>query len=235
MVNPYDAVFDLLDDYRHFPSYRLESRADIYFALFLPRLIEEHTGKKVTHVIPEFPVRMASLRDPPKGGKTKNLSFKVDFLCLLKESRDVILVELKTDNSSVNSTQIENMEKARNTDFEKLLDGLLKIYQTTSEPRKYDHLFYCLRKENFLTFQKDIIGLPGNKYGKKTWERTKYHAGKIDLIYILPNSNCKLTEAGIDQIIFREAAKTVSAKGGELAERFSISLVEWAEVKAGYR
>ena len=37
-----DALFDLLDRWRHLPSYRLEPRADVVFGLFLTRALDQH-------------------------------------------------------------------------------------------------------------------------------------------------------------------------------------------------
>ena len=55
-------LFDMLDTWRHFPKYQLERRADLYFALFLPDILESHYGVKFNReVIPEFPLRHATL------------------------------------------------------------------------------------------------------------------------------------------------------------------------------
>ena len=38
-------VFKLLDDWRHLPGYQFERRADIFFALFLPEVLNDtHTS-----------------------------------------------------------------------------------------------------------------------------------------------------------------------------------------------
>ena len=51
-------LFDLLDQWRHFPAYQLERRADIFFALYLPGIVEHVLGVPVDpRVIPEFPIR----------------------------------------------------------------------------------------------------------------------------------------------------------------------------------
>ena len=47
-------IFDLLDKWRHFPSYQLERRADIFFAAFLPDLIDDKYKSIPRTIIPEY-------------------------------------------------------------------------------------------------------------------------------------------------------------------------------------
>jgi len=35
-----DTLFNRMDAWRHFPNYQLERRADIFFALYLPEVLE---------------------------------------------------------------------------------------------------------------------------------------------------------------------------------------------------
>ena len=37
-----ERVFELLDRWRHLPAYKLEPRADIFFALYLPEVLSNH-------------------------------------------------------------------------------------------------------------------------------------------------------------------------------------------------
>ena len=227
MGNSYDSIFDLLDDYRHFPFYRLETRADIFFAKYLPRVLEKHFGEKVGPPIPEFPIRLASLKTPPDGENTKNLSMKVDFLCLSKESKKVFLVELKTDNTSINDVQIKNMKRAKNTNFGILLDGLLKIYKTTHKRNKYDHLFCILKQAGYLKYDKSQK--PNNR-----WVNTNTHLGKVEVIYIVPET-CNMLGPEISQILIDTFAGYIDQRGDNLGSRFAQSLREWANVEAGSR
>ena len=56
-----ECVFDLLDKWRNLPAYQLERRADIYFALFLPDVLDHYLRPRDLAVnprlIPEFPIR----------------------------------------------------------------------------------------------------------------------------------------------------------------------------------
>jgi hypothetical protein len=89
-----DTLFDLLDAWRHFPSYQLERRADLYFALYLPEVLEAKFGFPVQpQLVPEFPLRIGTL-DPDK---TTSASYKVDYVALSTARDKALLVELKTD------------------------------------------------------------------------------------------------------------------------------------------
>lgn len=90
-----ERVFELMDRWRHLPAYQLERRADIFFALFLPEVLEKHFEVDISQtLIPEFPVK----------NPNNNQSSNVDFLAL-QQSQDgnpdrAFLVEIKTDMGS---------------------------------------------------------------------------------------------------------------------------------------
>ncbi len=70
-------LFNLLDDWRTLPAYQLERRADIFFAIYLDKILEKHKGVKINLIIPEFPVRLGSL---PDHNPLDNRSYKIDCL-----------------------------------------------------------------------------------------------------------------------------------------------------------
>ena len=54
-----DTLFNRMDAWRHFPNYQLERRADIFFALYLPEVLEAKLRFAVgSELAPEFPVRI---------------------------------------------------------------------------------------------------------------------------------------------------------------------------------
>jgi hypothetical protein len=96
-VTEIDTLFDLLDAWRHFPSYQLERRADLYFALYLPEVLEAQFGFPAQpQLVPEFPLRIGIL-DP---AKATSASYKVDYVTLSTARDKALLVELKTDSLS---------------------------------------------------------------------------------------------------------------------------------------
>ena len=123
MTNPTICdIFELLDKWRHLPDYQLERRADIYFALFLPDVLEARYGP--CEIIPEFPLRLGTLW--PKGSRTllpdkkrkwQNLSVKVDYVAFTKDPQAVYFVELKTDLKSLKDDQNAYLKRAKGMEF----------------------------------------------------------------------------------------------------------------------
>ena len=78
MTNPTICdIFELLDKWRHLPDYQLERRADIYFAMFLPDVLEARYGP--CEIIPEFPRCVSArcgLRVPVRCCLTRSVSGK---------------------------------------------------------------------------------------------------------------------------------------------------------------
>lgn len=89
-------IFDLLDKWRHFPSYQLERRADIFFAAFLPDLIDDKYKSIPRTIIPEFPIRIGTIRPEIPINK----SYKADYFILTEDPKYCVLIELKTDDTS---------------------------------------------------------------------------------------------------------------------------------------
>ena len=61
-MTPIDTLFDLMDTWRHFPSYQIERRADLTFALYLPEVLEATLGVPIhPGLVPEFPARIGTI------------------------------------------------------------------------------------------------------------------------------------------------------------------------------
>ena len=219
MTNPtIDDVFELLDKWRHFPNYQLERRADIYFAMFLPDVLKARYGP--CEIIPEFPLRHGTLgiNETPRD---ENLSVKVDYAAFTKDPQAVYFVELKTDLASISDEQNCRLKKAEGMEFKELVTGVCKLRKRAKgqHKEKYDHLLNRLSGLCVLEL-----------------------AQKPEIVYILPSCNpsnkrekklLKEVEEFADCIItFKEFADAVKGRG-EIANRFALSLLEWAEVDAG--
>jgi len=191
-------LFDLMDKWRHYPNWQLERRADIFFALYLEKILATTGVSKVRLIIPEFPVRIGEISEVDI-----NKSKKIDYL-VLSES-EVILVELKTDNSSRRLEQDDYLRKAQEIGLGALIAGVKKIYQATIAKKKYDYLM------------KDI----------STIEATADYAKlPMRIIYIQPNG------IGSDIVNFETIAK-IEAIDGDIGTRFRKSLREWGDTVAG--
>ena len=138
-----DKLFDLLDDWRNLPSYQLERRADIFFALHLETILDKILGINVDLIIPEFPVRVGEISEKLPD---LNKSFKIDYLVYSKSSQKVYLVELKTDQRSLREKQDWYLKSAAKIKVSGLIDGILKIYTATQQKTKYDKLLDKLEK-----------------------------------------------------------------------------------------
>ncbi|MFC1936848.1 hypothetical protein ACFLYP_04200 [Chloroflexota bacterium] len=57
-MNCVNELFDNMDDWRHLPAYQLERRADIFFSVSLPSLLESKFEIEIDDIIPEFPIRI---------------------------------------------------------------------------------------------------------------------------------------------------------------------------------
>lgn len=207
-MSKYDELFDLLDIWRNYPFYRLETRVDIFFALYLKILIEkkfETFGYIVVEIIPEIPIK-----------KDLNYrSFKVDFICLLEGKIDVLIVELKTDMKSILDSQERYLNMVLNWDFKDLLEKLLQIYDRTKSKGKYDWMLDRLYKCGYLEKKNGI------------WDKNKNLPKdiKLTLVHILP----KYYE-GIKgyQIDFKECSEIILSNfDDEFSKRFARSLRGW--------
>ena len=195
-----DTVFARLDEWRGLPSYQLERRADIYFALFLAAVLESHCNTEFEPlVIPEFPLRRGTLWAETER-KYQNYSVKVDYVAFTKGYEQVVFVELKTDMKSMRSKQDEYLHRASKLEFGEFLKGLCCLRTKSPQPKKYDRLINML----------------------SNGPRTAVHV-RPEVVYVQPRSD---SESGC-VITFEEFAKVVE-RSGDIGRRFAQSLRRWA-------
>ena len=209
-----DKAFTLLDDWRHLPSYQLERRADIFFAVYLPEIAQKFLDLEPRAIIPEFPVRIGG----PKRRKSSNRSFKIDYLIRAKHGARVVFLELKTDMKSKRGKQDKYLREASEAGMLKLIDGLGLIYSATRQRAKYDSLFAQLAKAGFV---ESPISHPLHIV-KRNY--------KTEIAYIQPWHDAA---EGAKVITFREISQLLRRKRDELSRRFAESLDKWAEIEAG--
>lgn len=212
-MEPIDALFNNMDNWRHYPNYQLERRADIFFSIFLPEILYHKVGFEIEGVIPEFPIRIGEIHRI----KNINKSFKIDYVAKASKEKRVFLIELKTDDTSRRSKQDWYLQRSKEVGFETLLEGVKRIYQATDYKKKYDHLLGGLEKLGFISVGPNrSIQIIKAEY-------------KIEVVYIQPNvsDNQELS------IGFNEIANIVEKRQDSLSVRFSQSLRKWAKNKAG--
>lgn len=208
-------LFDLLDDWRNLPGYQLERRADIFFAIYLDKIIERKFGAKIDLVIPEFPIRKDNLpnhsRFNKKPLKKPNQSFQIDYLLYSKSDiPQVFLVELKTDKNSRNEKQDWYLEEASKIKVKGLVEGLIKIHSATNQKLKYDNLLDKIEKIGWI------------KRGNKTIKNLNIEI-EPSILYIQPTN-----EESIDSVIsFDDIIIALSDSNDPVTKRFIESLEKW--------
>ena len=239
-------VFRLLDEWRHLPAYQLERRVDVFFGLVLPEFFQNKFEVSTVTVIPEFPLNKKSI-----GLSNHNQSARVDFsVFFTKEKRNrVFLVELKTDDKSIDPEQLCIMEKAKDAKFRKLLSGVISAACASRERRKYAHLIWKLHELGYLDVESGFsdMNLAGERPGlSKNFEKLSvspnFDMPAIELAAIVPN------EPGADGeelpsefccVTFGEFADWLETYDGRLDPTFvtifKSHLRSWACVAAGKR
>jgi hypothetical protein len=228
-VTTIDTVFDLMDTWRHFPSYQLERRADIYFALYLPEVLETKLGVPIhPGLVPEFPVRIGMLYP----NKKTHASYKIDYVALSAARDQAILVELKTDARSRRIEQDQYLLAAQKVGFHRLLEGLLEIFRATNAKRKYGYLLAHLEQLGMLRLpdaMRAIMARPSLRGITKASQQIEIQIDppKTLVVYVQPHGQ------GPTVITFRDFAEVVRHHEDAVSQRFARSLRQWTEVQAG--
>lgn len=247
------AILEQLEEWRHFPSYRLESRADIFFGLYMKEVISEQFNTKVDAVIPEFPLRLGLLNKVKIGRNEEanlkkqgdNQSVKVDFSAFSKDA--VYLVELKTDINSYNREQGKCLNKAKRVGIRKLVEGIPELALHSNYQPKYVHLLYKLQELGYVELPEEIneYTFPNKKRGITKQLRGISIAKAMDFpkkivtVYIIPNlkedqwKNQDLKELKKHETITFEEFASVVASKGTMGKAFAKYLRIWGTTIAG--
>lgn len=144
-----ERVFDRLDRWRCLPDYQLERRADLFFSLYVPEILEDRLHRPFrSSVVPEFPIKQ----------EDSNRSDKADYLGISSEFDQLVLVELKTDRNSVRSPQFEYLIRGARKDARTLLRDLDDIRSASRFTTKYDCLLDELEQLGLTTKAAEQIG-----------------------------------------------------------------------------
>ncbi len=213
----------------HFPNYQLERRADIFFSLYLPEVLEAKLGFPVRPALaPEFPVRIGTIYPNIPIDK----SYKIDYVALSAAANKAVLMELKTEGLSRRPEQDKYLLAAQKVGLPALLQGLLDIFRATNAKRKYFCLLEHLESMGLLRIpmqMKDIMArstLQGANDASRLIEITA-KAKETLIVYVQPNKD------GPDVISFLEFAEVVRRHDDPVSQRFADSLCEWGEIQAG--
>lgn len=201
-------LFDRLDHWRTFPTYQLERRADIFFALYLPQVLEKLYGFHVDKILPEFPVRYGDVH-PEK--EDWNKSYRIDYFAVDKNQKKVLLIELKTDNNSLRKTQDEYLETAKSLNIPGLIKSFIQIREASRSKKKYRNYLDEMIKIGWFEEYDNKLKVSENTY-------------KMEILYIAPD-NSKME--GKKCITFDQIAEILQKNNDEISKRFAQSLKTW--------
>lgn len=224
-----DTIFDRMDAWRHLPNYQLERRADLFFSLYLPEVLESKLGYSVAeHIVPEFPVRIGTIYPDIPIDK----SYKIDYVALSADADKAILVELKTEGLSRRDKQDKYLLASCKVGFPALLGGVLDIFRATNSKHKYFALLRDLESMGLLripAIMKEIMSRPSLQGVTEASRAIEVTATVIDtvIVYVQPNGS------GANIINFEDFRTVVQKYEDPVSQRFAQSLAKWAMVKAG--
>jgi len=226
-----DDLFDRMDAWRHLPNYQLERRADLFFSLYLPEVLETKFGFPVLdQVVPEFPVRIGAIyTDIPI-----NKSYKIDYVALSADGTKAILVELKTEGTSRREDQDKYLLASREAGLHALLTGVLDIFCATSYKEKYFYLLEHLENMGLLKIPLNMKTIMAGTSFRGAAEASREieittQVTEVSIIYIQPNGDDPKI------ISFAEFVDVVKKHDDPISKRFARSLLTWASNKAGAR
>jgi hypothetical protein len=135
----WNEYFAMMEDWKQLPAYRAEPRIDSFIGFYLPDMLADFCGEKMTGIIPELPIRLGTVKPHLNEESYADKSYKVDFY-LLGESGMHYFVEFKTDSGSRRDAQDTYLDEAKQAGMASVVKGILRIASVSSYKRKYGHL-----------------------------------------------------------------------------------------------
>jgi hypothetical protein len=242
-----DSIYRILaqlDAWRDLPSFKLESRVDMLFGLFLPNILRKSLGIAIDRMVfPEFPLRQGTLSefldngDPRKEKwEDSNRSVKIDFMVLSQDHRIAFLVEIKTDQRSVNKGQVSYLQAAKRAGVGELVAGVFKIARkaNANSRRKYAHLFHLLETVGCVESTQ-----PSNVAGEiSSLQAATRLPPEIRIVYITPGGLEETDEElfkGIGSINFEEVSQILVEVADPIGQVLAKYLRKWKMHSAGSR
>ena len=146
MINEY---FDLLEDWKKLPAYKLETRIDSFIGYSLPPVIEHILGLNTVIIIPELPIRLGTVHPKHNDKHFANRSYKVDFY-IRTEDKQNIFIEFKSDSRSRREKQDRYLKLASEVKMKAILEGIIQIFKVTSYKYKYIELLKKLQEAGLI-------------------------------------------------------------------------------------
>lgn len=197
----FNEYFSLLSDWKRLPAYRAEPRIDSLIGFYLSEILADYFKISITGIIPELPIRKATL-DPTIAG---DKSDKVDFFAATN-SGTCYLVEFKTDSSSRRNVQDIYLQQAKAVGVRAIMGGIEKIASVSMYKKKYKHLLDKLQSLGMLGVVSDHL--------------------QFEIVYVQPSN--RNSEPNV--IDFKWIADWLERRHhGEFELAFAKTLRNWAE------
>jgi len=202
--------FKMMVDWKKLPAYRAEPRIDSLIGFYLPEMISDFLSDKIVGIIPEFPLRLGTLKPGLQGTIYAERSYKVDFY-LLGASGTNYFIEFKTDSGSRNDSQDKYLKKAAELSMNDIVEGIICISKASTYKMKYSHLLNKLKSLRLLDESGVYVG----------------QSEEIRVVYVQPRNK----DGAKNCIGFSQVAEWMKRKGGidSFESHFVAALNEWAK------
>jgi hypothetical protein len=141
-----DSLMSQIMDGANIPKYQVERAVSPILGVFIEPLMSAALNADVVMLAPEFPIRKEGSgdRDGISQRTTPNTSTNIDWLMFNKTHNELVLLELKTTDTTFSLDQVAIYARLKK-DIEEhsaafLLDDLESIRRSSSERGKYDHV-----------------------------------------------------------------------------------------------
>lgn len=149
--------FEMMIDWKKLPAYKAETRIDSLIGFFLKSIMSEYLKDEINGIIPEFPIRLGTVKPELENTKHSDRSYKVDFFAVGNKGVNY-LVEFKTDTKSRREKQDEYLEMSKKLGTEGIINGVLKIARVSTYKTKYNHLKSKLQNVGLLNENNEYSG-----------------------------------------------------------------------------
>ena len=133
-TDDFNRLIDLIKHNKEFPYYAAERRIDLFISLYIDRILNRFYGKDVIYVAPEFPIKH----------KRNNQADKADLLCAFSETKQPIIVEIKTDAKSFKDDQLQRYVENTANYWEQIIQGLSIVVEASISDYRVKY-FYLLK------------------------------------------------------------------------------------------
>lgn len=117
------------------PKYQFERAVDVLISPFIEEWISCHFEQNIEYVTAEFPIKK----------KNNNQSTNADYL-FKSDSPEWIIVELKTEKTSLREEQFHPYKQAANSKWNDLKNDILCIKDASTKNKKYAHQYNQISK-----------------------------------------------------------------------------------------